>query len=392
MRSRLLVVMVAAWLAAAAPAWAHGGPLRLEFRGQAVVPTGTAFQGTTIGGLSSITYDRARGVYYALSDDPSQFQPARFYTVAIDPRHGRLTDADVAFRGVTTLLAPDGQPYPAQGIDPEGLVLTCDRRLVLTSEGFSDRLIPPFVRRYALDGSYLGDFEVPQPFQPTADKSAGVRPNLAFESAGVTPGCRHFFTATENALYQDGPAATVANGSPSRIMRYDVRTGRLDRQWAYETDPVFQPPVPATQFSVNGLDELLPLDDEHLLGMERSFSVGAPGTGNTIKLYAISLAGATNVNGAVSLAGKRVRFARKQLVLNFDDLGIPLDNIEGITVGPRLPDGRSSLVLVSDNNFAASQFTQFLLFAVGDRGISSRWHGPRRWAAPGGAYRAGRDR
>jgi hypothetical protein len=367
MRTRLLGVMVAAWLAAAAPAWADHGPLRLEFRGQAIVPTGTTFQDTTIGGLSSITYDRARGVYYALSDDPSQFQPARFYTVAIDLRHGSLDNSDVSFRAVTTLRAPDGQPYPPQGIDPEGLVLTCDRRLILTSEGFSDRLIPPFVRRYALDGTFLSSFDVPAPFLPTADKSAGVRPNLAFESAGVSPDCRHFFTGTENALYQDGPAATIANGSPSRIMRYDIRSGQLERQYAYETDPVFQPPVPATQFSVNGLDELLPLDDDDLIGMERSFSVGAPGTGNTIKLYDISLHGATNVNGLFSLAGQRIRFARKRLILNLDALGIPLDNVEGITVGPRLPDGRPSLVLVSDNNFAASQFTQFLLFAVGDR-------------------------
>ena len=35
-----------------------------------------------------------------------------------------------------------------------------------------------------------------------------------------------------------------------------------------------------------------------------------------------------------------------------------------MTFGPRLPDGRRSIVLVSDNNFAANQFTQFLLFAV----------------------------
>jgi 3-phytase len=200
------------------------------------------------------------------------------------------------------------------------------------------------------------------------DHSSGVRPNLAFESAGVTPNCRHLFTATENALFQDGPAATIANGSPSRILRYNLRTRALERQYVYEDDPVFQPPVPATQFSVNGLDDLLPLNDEHLIGIERSFSVGAPGTGNTIKLYRIDLAGATNVNGAFSLAGRlnRVRFARKRLLLNLDDLGIPLDNIEGITFGPRLPDGRRSLVLVSDNNFAASQFTQFLLFAVGE--------------------------
>ena len=35
-----------------------------------------------------------------------------------------------------------------------------------------------------------------------------------------------------------------------------------------------------------------------------------------------------------------------------------------MTLGPKLPDGRQSLVLVSDNNFAAAQFTQFLLFAI----------------------------
>ena len=98
--------------------------------------------------------------------------------------------------------------------------------------------------------------------------------------------------------------------------------------------------------------------------MERSFSVGAPGTGNTIKLYEISLHGATNVNGEFSIAGKHIRFARKRLILNLDALGIPLDNVEGLTLGPRLRHGRRSLVLVSDNNFAATQFTQFLLFAL----------------------------
>ena len=63
------------------------------------------FDGTTVGGLSSITYDSRRGVFYALSDDPSQFQPARFYTVGLDLRDGRLSDGDVHFQDVTTLLA-----------------------------------------------------------------------------------------------------------------------------------------------------------------------------------------------------------------------------------------------------------------------------------------------
>jgi hypothetical protein len=356
-RAFAVLAVAMAWLVPGA-AQAHGG---LQFLGQAIVPTGTSFKGTTVGGLSSITYDARRDAYYALSDDPSQFQPARFYTVGLDVRDGRLTNGDVHFQDVTTLLAPDGKPYAFNTIDPEGLVLTNDRQLVLTSEGFANSLIDPFVRRYALDGRFLGSLPVPQPFLPTADHSSGVRPNLAFESAGVFG--PFLFTATENALYQDGPAATIANGSRSRILRYNLRTNRLERQWEYDTDPVAEAPVPDTAFSVNGLVELLPLNPEFLISMERSFSVGAPGTGNKIKLYSVALPGATNVNGAFRLPD-RVRPARKQLLLNLDSLGIPLDNVEGMTFGPRLRDGRQTLVLVSDNNFAASQFTQFLLFAL----------------------------
>jgi len=112
--------------------------------------------------------------------------------------------------------------------------------------------------------------------------------------------------------------------------------------------------------------ELLPFNDEFMLSMERSFSVGVPGTGNTIKLYSAALPGASDVNGFDSIASLLggIRTAQKTLLLDLSTLGIPLDNVEGMTIGPRLPDGRRSLVLVSDNNFAASQFTQFLLFAL----------------------------
>jgi hypothetical protein len=351
LRSKLAALVMAATMSVtAAPAVAKGPPVDLRFLGQAIVPTGTTFQGTTVGGLSSITFDPQRRLFYALSDDPSQFQPARFYTVGLDLGDGRLSDGDVRFEGVTTLRAPDGRPYAPFSLDPEGLALTKDRELILTSEGFTNNLIDPFVRRYALNGSFLGSLPVPQPFLTTADHSSGVRPNLAFESAGVPPDGRFVFTATENALFQDGPAATIANGSPARILRYNLKSGRLDRQWVYETDPVAEPPVPADQFSVNGLVELLPLNNEFMIAMERSFSVGAPGTGNKIRLYKVSLTGGR---------------AQKTLLLDLDELGIPLDNVEGMTFGPRLPDGSRSVVLVSDNNFAARQFTQFLLFSVG---------------------------
>jgi hypothetical protein len=369
MKLRLLVLAtaIAALVAPAAAVGApQGPPVSLQFLGQAIVPTGTTFAGTPVGGLSSITWDPVRNVYYSISDDPSQFAPARFYTVRLDIGDEQLSNGDVSFTGVTTLLAPDGNPYPPFSLDPEGLALTKDRQLVVTSEGFTDRLVAPFIRLYSLDGSMIAPLPVPDAFLPRLDHSSGIRPNLAFESAGLPPNGRFLFSGTENALFQDGPAATVSHGSPSRLLRYNLETRTLDRQWVYVTDPVVQAPVPSTAFSVNGLVELLPLNNEFLIAMERSFSVGVAGTGNSIKLYSVALPGATDVNGVESLAGMlgSIRPAQKTLLFDLDSLGIPLDNVEGMTLGPVLPDGRRSLVLVSDNNFAASQFTQFLLFAM----------------------------
>jgi hypothetical protein len=367
---RWVVALVAALALAAGAglsATASDGakPPGLEFLGQAIVPTGTTFEGTTVGGLSSITYDASRGVFYALSDDQSVLRPARFYTLAVDVSDGHLDNGDVTFLDVTTLLAPDGQPYAPSSLDPEGLTLAKSGELIVTSEGIAARGIAPWVRRYSRAGTFLGGLPVPGAFEPTSAVH-GVRQNLAFEAAAVAPNGRHLFVGMEGALAQDGPAATLTGGSAARILRYNLATGRLDAQYVYVTDPIAEAPVPPAAFAVSGLVELLPLNDQFMLSMERSFSVGAPGTGNTIKLYSVAFPGAGDVNGVDSLAAVlgSVRPVEKTLLLDLHTLGIPLDNVEGMVIGPDLPDGRRSLVLVSDDNFAATQFTQFLLFAL----------------------------
>ena len=346
-------------------------PPRLEFLGEAIIATGTTFDGTVVGGLSSITYDAGLDLFHCLSDDQGNFsppppltpKPTRFYTLRIDVGDGRLDDGDVQILGVTTLLAPDGQPYAPASLDPEGLTLAKSGELIVTSEGIASRAIAPWVRRYAVDGSYLGDLPVPGAFLPVPPTS-GVRQNLAFEAAAVAPDGRHLFVGMEGALVQDGPAATISNGSPSRLLRYNLSTGRLDRQYVYMNDPVAEPPVPTTAFAVNGLVELLPFNTQFMLSMERSFSVGVQGTGNTIKLYTVAVPRADDVNGLQSILGLEVRPVDKALLLDLATLGRPLDNVEGMVLGPNLPDGRRSLILVSDNNFAATQFTQFLMFAI----------------------------
>jgi 3-phytase len=349
------------------PAAATAAPT-LQFLGEEILPTGLQFEGTEVGGLSSIAYDADRDRYYVISDDQSVIDPARFYTFDLDVADGTLDPGDVVVTDVTTLLDGAGLPFPAASFDPEGLALTSDGKLVITSEGIANLVIPPWVRLFGLDGRQQADLPVPLAFIPDAiPQTRGVRQNLGFES-GATIG-NHFFTGSEGALVQDGPAAGVGVPSPARLLRYNLKSGRPDRQLLYWTDPVAEPPVPPTAFAVNGLVELLPLDRHTFLAMERSFSVGAPGTGNTIKLYVVELAGAKNIAARQSLAGQLgdIKPVTKSLLLDLDDLGIPLDNVEGMAFGPDLADGRRTLVLVSDNNFAPAQFTQFLLFAFTEK-------------------------
>lgn len=364
-------VLLAGLLAAPASA------VTLDFIGQQIIATGTQFQGTTIGGLSGLDYVKSTGRFAVISDDRSQLNPARFYAFELDLSAGGFTAATPV--GVTTLLRPDGSAYPALQIDPEAIRRTAAGTYVYTSEGDGNvaRLQTPFVREMAADGSYIRDFAVDAArYAPTADASTGIRNNLAFESLTIAPDGAMLFTATENALIQDGPAATVANGSPSRIIAFSSATGAAIAEYVYQTEPVLLPPNPQGGFATNGLVELLALSDTRFIAVERSFAVGAPTTGNTgnsIRLYEVSIANATDVRGVAALAGADYVAASKTLLFDLDVLGIPLDNIEGISFGPTLENGKRSLVLVSDNNFGATQFTQFLAFSVDGVPEASTW-------------------
>ncbi len=335
----------------------------VDFIGEVTFPTRLSFKGTEVGGLSGLTYDPSKNLYYSISDDRSQINPARFYTLDINLSDGELNNEDVTFQNVTTLLNASGQPFPESSLDPEGISLTDNGTVFISSEGSvaATPQINPFVNEFSLTGEQLQALPVPQKFLPTTG-DRGIRDNLAFESVTITPDQKFLYTATENALAQDGAIATTENGSPSRILKYNLVTG-TEAEFLYETDPVAAPPIPADQFSTNGLVELLALDNSGtLLALERSFSVGV---GNNIKLYEVRLQGATDISGVDSVDGLEVgAVAQKRLLLDFAELGVPLDNIEGITLGPTLPDGRQSLVVVSDNNFSETQFTQFLAFAV----------------------------
>jgi len=100
------------------------------------------------------------------------------------------------------------------------------------------------------------------------------------------------------------------------------------------------------------------------LSLERSFGLNGFGA----KLFQLATGGATDISSLPTLRDTIEGIApiQKRSLLDLSTLSLepPLDNIEGMTLGPRLPDGSRSLILVSDNNFDGAQVTQLLLFRL----------------------------
>jgi len=375
------VALLLLGLGLCAGAQAADGIVGLAHIGETIVPTRTQYQGTEVGGLSGIDYDAATDTYYAISDDPVATGPVRFYRLKIDLSEGALDANDVTFTGVTEILDPAGASF-APPIDPESLRYdAASDSFYWTNEGsdLEGSLQDPWVRQMRPDGTYVrelvNDDRGLDKYAPTgASGTTGIRHNKSFESLTFSTDRTRLFTATEEALKQDGPTAGVSNPTPARILEFDVATGKPIAEYVLEADPVVEPSNPAGQFVTAGVVELLAYSNTQLLALERSFSVGGFGNGHTAKLYVIDLSDATNVVGIESLEGFDYRPVRKRLLLDLMDLGITLDNLEGMTFGPGLPDGRRSLILVSDNNFNAdTQFTQFLAFAVEEGQVPVRF-------------------
>lgn len=377
---------------------AHAADWSLSYIGQQIVASGTTFQGTTVGGLSGIDFDASTGSYFAISDDRSGINAARFYNLGLNlnqfVRSATPGSAGVAFNSVTTLQTPAGSAFSPNTVDPEGIRYNAARQtLVWSNEGqrTAAGLQNPTVREMRLDGTHVRDFAVPTAFLPagsaagTATGDRGINNNLAFESLTYSPDGRTLYTATENALVQDGPTASVNNGSRSRILSFDVASGQAGAEYAYDVSPVALAPNPSGAFATNGLTDLLAIGDRQFIGIERSFATGAqtpgtPVTGNTIRLFYIDARQATDISGRESIAGDdSIVAASKELLIDLSDLrnddgsALALDNIEGLTLGP-VVDGKQTLVLVSDNNFSGTQFTQFVALQI------SQVPEPKTWA------------
>ena len=310
------------------------------------------YGGTSVGGLSALAYAGRQNVYYSLVDNgPTAASEARFYTLRL-PLKERLGTPEIL--DVTTLKDASGQPFTASNFDGEGLTRTRRGDLLASSE------TEPSIRRFDRDGNLLGELPVPQKFR-VAPEGEGQR-NQTFESLALAPNGRSLFTANEGYLLADGE---TADGSDLiRILRYEDRgKGGLvpAEEFFYLADPNL------------GVVEIVALSEDELLVLERGFQSGV---GNTVRVYRVSLDGAEDVSDEPSLAAPGLEPVEKELLVDLADCPSSgattpgtqpnplLDNYESLALGPRLPGGRRSLLLQSDDNFSAGQVTRVVALGV----------------------------
>ncbi len=346
---------------------------KLKFLSEFDIPYNKEYQNTIIGGLSGIDYDKQKNIYYIISDDRSERNPARFYKAEIIISNNKIDS--VVFVETTLLKTRDGNFYPGPSADPfhspDPEAIRYDplnNSFMWSSEG--ERIVKgekivledPCVTEVNENGIYMDTLILPEQMHMSKEEK-GPRRNSVFEGLTFANDYKTLFVGVEEPLYNDGSRAGLKDSTAIiRILKYDVTTKKSVAQYAYRIDAVAHSPIPEGAFIINGISEILNVGNNKLIAVERSFSTGRPAC--TVKVYLADLTLAENIGNEISLKNKPVKMISKKLLLNMDEMGIYIDNIEGVCFGPVLPNGHKTLIFVSDNNFVSIQKTQFLLFEI----------------------------
>lgn len=330
--------------------------------------TGDKFQETEIGGLSGITFDKQQSKLLAVSDDKSWVTETRFYefNLVLTPKEFKVVPSKIV-----KLKKADGSLFQKNEADFEGISLY-QGDVLISSEG-SLRRSPPTsseLYRFSRNGDFKEIVTVPEKFLiPKTGKSnsSGTRDNKGFETLSTSLDGKTTMMGAEDALIQDGEIASISNASSTRIIIY--QNLKPVREVAYTLEKIEALKAgTTTEPSDNGLVDIAAIDDKNFYALERMWISRI--NKNIIRIYKCKITDSTtDVSKVKSLKDQSFNAVEKVLVADLDDfidLMNPkvLDNIEGISFGPKLPNGSQTLIVVSDNNFGKNQRTLFMAFEV----------------------------
>lgn len=346
----------------------------ISFINAQTLPPDAHIQDIPIGGLSALSYDPERKLFFALSDDKGQRYPSRFYEIELLSENPNKYNLE--FKKHIPLLNENNQPM--QRIDPEGIVFLDNNTIFISSEGAqtSTLTIPPALFTYNIDGQLQSEksLEGGMFWDYNQVGSYGVKENKGFEALTVDTDNNQLWMATEKSLHQDDPIESensnpqeITNREYIRFNQIDLNTMRIRAQYIYPIQSYIEQD---TLSGNNGVTDFLSLGDSRFIVLERAYlrQPNAPTNvkqnANLVRLFLADCSQANNVAGYQALQGNQfVMCGKSQIIGDLSNfINGYVDNIEGIAKVPETPPGQFVLVLVSDNNFSPEQQNQFLFF------------------------------
>lgn len=316
---------------------------------------------------------RCRVQVFSLRDKPDDgaagFTFANTRTVLLKTKAGEqfvgsLDKFEPSLTGPTTSPEETGFKKMPARLDPEGIRVAPDGTWWISEE------YGPWIDQFSSEGVHLRRIELPERYRaskPGATYEAemppfaqrGRQPNRGLESLAMSPDGTTLFTMTQSPLIQDGGlnAENRREGLFIRILAINIDAMEPTfREYLYQLDD-----------KRHGVNELLAANEHELLVLERDGARGA--RARCRRVYRVDLRETDETMSAAlakidalpakgsadgSVAG--IKPLTKQLELDLLDPFYDLagddmpEKIEGLSFGPKMADGRSTLLVSTDND------------------------------------------
>ncbi|HPP75232.1 MAG TPA: esterase-like activity of phytase family protein [Armatimonadota bacterium] len=290
-------------------------------------------------GLSGLTYagpvtgERDTFLYYAVSDRSRTLYGIH---VELNMSTGAILSAKIA-----------SKQQLAEGGDLEGIAYDAVEGAIYTSDESGT-----VIRKYRLktkSSEPLNSIRTLSISNPLPAVLKNVRDNLSLESLALETKQWALWTANEEALEGDGEPSTTKQGTVVRLIKLNKNLEPVG-QWAYITDPI-RSTSPIDNRERSGVSDLAVLPDGTIIVLEREADIREFASLSIpdfrIRLYEVVFDNAADVsklNNGLSgndytPVGKRLLWERR----------FPLDNYEGLALGPHLGGNTWSLIMISDD-------------------------------------------
>lgn len=305
----------------------------------ATAQTATLLKQHRVGaGVPAANYSGITHLYgnkYAVVSDKEAKSGFRIFTIDIDTLSGRVRSvvADT-LRGVS-LAAPR---------DDEGICFCPDTGTLFIS-GEEDQQILEYDTLGRLTGRKLA---VPDMFGRKY-----IQNNFGFESLAYQSAEKRFYTVTEGALLRDGDSDSRA----LRLLAFDANL-QCVAQYAYRMEKLEM--RASNHIHLHGVAELAALSDGRIVVLEREVRIPKRAFGSKVRcrLFLINPSEAKPITPDTDLQTLPAEIFLQKTELaafstRFNGIRLNYANYEGMCTGPRLADGRQTLLLIDDTQAGA---------------------------------------